>query len=350
MKYGRLVFATQINTYTTCNIGDYAQTFAIDLIYKKMNIPSNQIINILIDDLSTYSGETVILPINGFFLYRKNHPAFPTSPNIIPIFLGIYTSSSPYLKNQSFWNKYSPIGCRDESTFITLKKYGYDAYLNGCMTMIYPKRDFTPSIHKVFFVDAYEKVLNFVPKEILENAEFITHDITVDSHNTSKEEIIFKTEETSKKIYSRYYNEATLVVTSRLHCAAPCIAMGIPTIVVKNGFDDRFGWLDKYIKLYTPDEFSEINWNPEPIDIESTKELLLQNAINMINQSPNTESISSIHNFYMNRQRKKLSTPFMIKAFLWMGQYFPHTAGFIRDHLLKSFTIVAHTQRNIHEK
>jgi hypothetical protein len=45
--------------------------------------------------------------------------------------------------------------------------------------------------------------------------------------------------------YLRDYAQAKLVITSRIHCALPCLAMGVPVIFI-NGFDDpvdscRFG-------------------------------------------------------------------------------------------------------------
>ncbi|WP_073095483.1 polysaccharide pyruvyl transferase family protein [Cyclobacterium lianum] len=49
-------------------------------------------------------------------------------------------------------------------------------------------------------------------------------------------------------LYKRY---ATLVVTSRLHCALPCIAMGIPVIFFGNPLDYRVSIIGELgLKIY----------------------------------------------------------------------------------------------------
>lgn len=344
MKYGRLIFSREFVSPTVCNMGDIAQTFAIDLIYKEMGILPEDIIDISIKELSTYQGEKVVLPLDGYFRYSKEYPAFPTSKDIIPVFLGIYSTSNAYLKHSEFWNKYAPIGCRDEATLEAMRKKGYEAYLTGCMTMVYPKRKVEPDKRKVFIVDAYPGALEYMPEDIKKDAEYISHDIPV---NAEDDDILVakKCQEISAQIYRRYCEEATLVVTSRLHCAAPCIAMGIPTIVVKDGFDERFGWLDKFVHLYSSDEFSSIDWNPTPVDLEEHKKLLMLNAIEMIKLNADKAKLKEIHEYYMNRDKKKLSASILVRGYMWLGQYNPKLAGFIREKVLKSFTITSKTNK-----
>lgn len=55
MKWGRITFATSLCYKNFCNIGDVMQTFAVDLIYKEMQIDSEQIIDIPADEISTYN-------------------------------------------------------------------------------------------------------------------------------------------------------------------------------------------------------------------------------------------------------------------------------------------------------
>jgi len=81
-----------------------------------------------------------------------------------------------------------------------------------------------------------------------------------------------------KKLLNRYAAEAKLVITTRLHCAWPCVGMGIPVILMKNQASFRFSALGKYLPIYTRDEFSNIDWNPKPVDVEDIKEKLLKNA------------------------------------------------------------------------
>lgn len=344
MKYGRLVFSREFVSPAVCNAGDIAQTLAIDLIYEKMGIPKEQIVDIPMEELGTYSGEKVILPLDGYFRYSREYPAFPTSENIIPVFLGVYSTSNQYLKHKAFWQKNSPVGCRDEATFKAMTDKGIEAYLTGCMTVLFPKRKEDSTRTKVFLVDAYKTVEDYMPKELLDRAEWITHDLPV-TQGKSRVETAAECEKITRKLYDRYRDEAALVVTSRLHCAVPCIAMGIPTIVVKDSYDERFSWLEKLIYLYTEDEFDKIDWDPEPVEMEEHKKAVMSWAISMINGKPDKEKTEEIHSFYMNRSRKKTSASIMVRGYMWLAQYCPNLANFIRTKVLVRFTITANTKK-----
>lgn len=338
MKYGRLVFARSVTYSSTCNLGDIVQTFAIDLIYQKMGVSADDIINISVEELGSYRGEEVILPIDGYFKYSKACPAFPTSKYIRPVFLGVHAPSREYLGYSKFWSANGPIGCRDEATASAMRKRGYDAYLTGCMTVLFPKRASAPKQPHVFVVDAHPAVFKYIPENLKQYAEFVSQEIKIDPSEDTVQAAA-NNEAATKRLYRRYRDEATLVITSRLHCAAPCIAMGIPTIVVKNGFDSRFGWIDKFVHLYTTDEFDAIDWNPAPVDLEPFKERLCHAAISMVKLDADRDALARIHGEYMSRERKKLSTPFLVQAHMWLAQYAPGLASWIREKLLYRFTI-----------
>ena len=51
-------------------------------------------------------------------------------------------------------------------------------------------------------------------------------DILID-RTLPKKQIMEQIQGKTKEIYARYYNEATLVVTSRLHAAAPCSGIAL---------------------------------------------------------------------------------------------------------------------------
>lgn len=342
MKWGRITFANRAIERNFFNAGDTIQIFAIDIIYKEMQLNQNDIIDIPIDEIRTYHGEKVILPIAGYFQYESRNPVFPTSNDIIPIFLSIHCTSKQYLKHKSFWKKYEPIGCRDESTMLAMRKIGCDAYLLGCITSLFPKRNFIPDTPHVFLVDVHPKAIHYIPKSIMQSAEYMTQDIPIDK-NMSKQKIANIIQQQTKNIYCRYFNEATLIVTSRLHVAVPCMAMGIPVIVVKDGFDKRFGWLEKFLPLYTPDEYNTINWNPQPVDMEEHKKYLLQNAILLLERKTCISNLDYLHHFLMDRSRKKLHTSFLVSGYQWLAQYSPQLASFIRYNLLKPFSISAKT-------
>lgn len=340
MKYARLIFAQSVTYSSTCNLGDIVQTFAIDLIYQRMGVSADDIINISVEELGSYQGEEVILPIDGYFKYSKACPAFPTSKYIRPVFLGVHAPSKEYMRYSEFWSANGPIGCRDEATMAAMRKWGYDAYLTGCMTVLFPKRVLAPKQPHVFVVDAHPAIFKYIPENLKSYTEFVSQEIKVDLLE-DKVHAAIKNETITKQLYDRYRDEATLVITSRLHCAAPCIAMGIPTIVVKNGFDNRFGWIDKFIHLYTMDEFDAIDWEPAPVDLEQFKERLYHAAISMIKLDADLDELERIHIEYMSRERKKLSTPLLVRIHMWLAQYCPKLASFLREKVFRRFTILS---------
>lgn len=340
MQYGKIVFSREFVSPTVCNLGDIAQELVIEYIYKKMGIPDRDICEIQMEEIGNYQGEEVILPINGYFRYSREFPAFPTSPKIKPVFLAIYCTSSLYLKHADYWKKYGPIGCRDEATAKAMQKRGYDAFLAGCMTVLFPRRTKTPGDPCVFLVDAHPSVEKYIPVELKEHLVRITHDVPVDPH-MDKAETAHRCAELARRLFDRYRDEATLVITSRLHCAVPCIAMGIPTVLVKDGFDERFGWLEKHTKLYTPDQYADINWTPQPPDLEDFKELLMQWAVARIRGEEAREQQRQIETYYADRDKVKLSAPILIRGYMWLAQYAPHLASFLREKVLRRFTIAA---------
>lgn len=340
MKYGRLAFTRMAGSRYLCNVGDIIQIMAIDRIFDSMGISEDEIVEIGVEEMQSYHGEPIVLPINGYFKYSAQITAFPTSPDIIPVFLGLYSTSGKYLTYKKFWKKAAPIGCRDEATRGAMRKAGYDAYLLGCMTLTLPRRTQEPENPKVFLVDAHPSILQYIPEKLKESMVRMTHDVPVNKTHTLKRQRAELRRKTAE-IYTRYQKEAGLVITSRLHCAAPCIAMGIPVIVARDNFDERFGWLDKFIHLYTPDEYDQIDWDPKPLDLEDHKKKLIQAAESMIRRRPDRALLEEIDDFYMHRDRKPLKGSLMVRGYNWLAQYCPGLATFIRTKLLARFTITA---------
>ena len=95
-------------------------------------------------------------------------------------------------------------------------------------------------------------------------------------------------------IYKRY---AKRVVTTRLHCALPCIAMGIPVIFFGNPDDYRTSIISELgldihkiphqkatrdsIGKEWENTFNSINWTSDPIDIHIEKDEMIQGFARM---------------------------------------------------------------------
>ena len=105
---------------------------------------------------------------------------------------------------------------------------------------------------------------------------------------------------------NRYKDQASLVITSRLHAAVPCMAMGIPVILVSENFDGRFSWVEKYLPLYTPDIFDKIDWSPKAIDYEEDKEKIINIYMNEIQKRyKEYDDIYSLSSYFEARNKQE---------------------------------------------
>ena len=315
MKYGVVSYhdrPMQLSGRDSINIGDIIQTIAMLEIYKKMGIEENDIVQISRYYAKEYSGENVFLPFNCyneiFNQKYKMAKTFPISEKITPLYFSFHLHTRVFSKEiEESIKKYEPVGCRDEETLQNMKKHGIDAYLSGCVTALFELREKEPLKEKYIFVDTPTSLEPYIPEEVRKKSEYLSHAYPL--LRTEGEPIMSDEEYEEVYLFTKkrllYYKEnATVIVTSRLHAAAPCMAMGIPVILVSDNFDGRFSWIDKYLKLYTPDAYISIDWKPRAIQYEAEKNKIRNIVINEIRNFGNDYSqLASIGNYYENRPR-----------------------------------------------
>lgn len=293
------------------NIGDNMQILAIDYIYQQMGV-QDDIVYIDKNDLPTYEGEYVVLPVNMPLVdYRENGIAGWFSSKIIPVFFGLTLVKDSLLPEEVvYYKRFEPIGCRDERTLNTLRTYGIFAYLNGCITAALPlRKPNAAKQNKVFLVDVPESLKLFIPDELKKDAVEMTH-LYYDELEDPKQKM--------KDVYRQYREEARLVVTSLLHCAVPCMAAGIPVILAKEKCSYRLGWLEKLLPIYTLEEFPEIQWDPAPNYYEEQKRKILNIVIDRLKKTyEKYHEICELSDFYESRNKKE----YVIDAFDSIQQY-----------------------------
>jgi hypothetical protein len=270
MINGLLVYSDK---YRQFNIGDYIQSLAAKQFFDKIDIFISR------EKLNQYSDEETRIILNGWFMHDADN--WPPKNNILPLFISFHINSVAKNKMLSvnsieYIKKYSPIGCRDKDTVNLLKGYGVNAYFSGCLTLtlgntykrttiddnIYFvdthfkfRKDFLSllkymkiflsnfNIIKVIAIKMYESITiktlvksssfykcysKLFSDEVLKNAKYLTHVI-------SNEEFL---NDNAKFDYAdkllKQYSTARYVVTSRIHCALPCLGMGTPVLYVEN--------------------------------------------------------------------------------------------------------------------
>lgn len=287
MKYKLLSvskFSLRRNSNIGVNIGDYIQALASSQFYPQIDgfIDRDE-------ELREYNGDTTKLIANGWYMH--NPKQWPPSPKIKPLFVAFHINSvakkellSP--ESINYLKQYTPIGCRDTKTLDLLQNAGIESYFSGCMTLtlgykyhsaerenvsyivdpIYDGRLSLSSIakamttilsHPFHIWDLIVKkrldlqhgrnVIKNVLKIALyykEYTKIFTPDVIINSEYISQDTNFYKNAfpddkqrlleaERLIKLYSR----AKLVITSRIHCALPCLGLETPVVYMKKHND-----------------------------------------------------------------------------------------------------------------
>ncbi len=300
MKEGVLVYQTNKES-NIFNIGDYIQSLAAMQFCNNDNV-----IYINRECLDQYSGDEVKLIMNGWFMHSPMN--WPPSNKITPLFVAFHLNKlvvSELLDNKKsleYFREHQPIGCRDRYTESLLREKGIEAYFSGCLTLtlgltykadkredtiyfvdvpvlpsitfksffrslyivlfknkivqtIYNKRNSKKSffnyIKNILFIEKYSRIFAL---DVLQQAEYLEHEIMDTFHDDTEK---FKY---AKELLGMY-SKAKFVVTSRIHCALPCLAMETPVLYVYDKEQDLTSTcrMDGLIQLFNIIEIDRCN-------------------------------------------------------------------------------------------
>lgn len=272
MINGLLIYKSYDNHF---NIGDYIQSLAAQQFFQN---GIDKYLNR--EELNNYYGERVKLIMNGWFMDEPQN--WPPSTDVYPLFVSFHINSVAYKflltpASIEYFKTWQPIGCRDKKTVEILVKCGVNAYFTGCLTLTlglnyssndkrdgvcfvdpyfggvqrdigsivrygfhllfnfkkikiiadkkYRKIDIKSIVKSAAFYSDYQTVFD---TSIIEEMIFITHKVKETDFDSEKEKF-----EHAEKLL-RCYAKARLVVTSRIHCALPCLSMDTPVIYIEN--------------------------------------------------------------------------------------------------------------------
>lgn len=311
MKYALIgpdyVASTGMKT-VTMNIGDYMYYKGVENVYDYMGIPYDLRVVIPAENFSDYDGESVVLPFGSSFLgpFYSKDGLFHLPDKIFPVFLGV-TMVEPGKRNGienvfDYLRRFEPIGCRDDVTVSEMRAHDVRAYLGGCLSLTMPRRDPAIKGDTVYLIDIPQKLLDYMPAEVRDGARVLSHYRYLTADDARNTDVW---NELCRKQYDEYREHARLVVTSRLHAALPCLAMGIPVILVRDYGAFTFSWVEKLLPLYTREHYGEIDWHPQPADIEELKEKLLRNAADRIRETyEKNHLMCEIGDYYEDRPNR----------------------------------------------
>lgn len=252
MKFGLMV------ENDTRNIGDDIQSYVTKRFLPKVDyyIDRNHI-----DEFVPEKEEKVATIINGWFLqYTLN---WPLSPYIKPLPVSMHftykdwfwdtTDRAYHLQGYGleYLKSIEPIGCRDSHTAKLLNSKGVKTEYTGCMTLTLEKFEGVEKQDYICAVDVSDKVVEQIRKTTDMEVKVISHIVPEDYYKLSWDERMKNVEELLK-----LYQGARAVVSYRLHCALPCLALGTPTVLLNEDYrNDRFGDYTKFIESCTEEEF-----------------------------------------------------------------------------------------------
>lgn len=297
------------------NLGDHIQILAIDNLYANMGINKDELVYINMEDLATYNGARVKLPVAFPLLrYNENGIAGMFSDKIEPVFIA-FTVAKWFLEKEevAYLKRYEPIGCRDEHTYQLLCKYEIDAYLNGCLTITLPQRQITPNQNKIYCIDIPEKLKDKLPIKVRENAIFLSNIVDGPLNNATR---------FASHRYQEYQDNASLIITSLLHISTPCVAYGIPVILARDLISYRFSWLDKLLPIYSEDEYGVIDWNPLSIDIEQIRKNVAELYAKRMEGREYYALKEQVSEYYLNRKRSEYFNEHFIKIKAYIEKNF----------------------------
>lgn len=261
------------------NIGDPVQTLAA------LQFTGDDALLLEREQLDVYDGPEVDAIMNAYYMHDGRH--WPPSDRINPLMVSIHINPSQadaMLDDDgvAYFKRHEPIGCRDKGTQRLLEAKGVQAYFSGCLTLTLGKSIARKrNVDGVCFVDPYfdrpgpsskkavARAIAYITSnpgkikyikrlarrmtsvvgsnsyvsliraaafyraystlfddEVLLSADYITHSVDDTSFTDEREKLRYAEDLLKKYAAYRY------IVTSRIHCALPCVGIGVPVVFI----------------------------------------------------------------------------------------------------------------------
>ena len=302
MKYGVLW------RKTTKNIGDDVQSYAASLWLPSVDYMVD------IEDMEHFTAENdepVATIMSAWYMWHKWY--WPPSKYIHPLWIGFhyndilrgrprgmqsrfeYVDNGPgleYLKN------YEPIGCRDYYTQGVLDNFGIKNYYSGCVTLTLPRRDIPkPDREYVCLVGVSKAVEKAVRKQLKGTGI----DVKVLPPTRPEPSTNLSWEQRRDEVISYLDTDqnAKCVITFRLHCSLPCLALETPVLLVRDSF--------KSVRFNPYKDFLHHAYPQEVID-GKYRDFMLNPPANPDNYKPVRESLSKTIRAFIDECEKETRT------------------------------------------
>ncbi len=239
MEYGLMSYG-----YTT-NLGNEIQSIAARRFLPKIDYYIDH------EKLNLFNNpDKVKMIMNGWYLDCLK--SWPPTDSIEPLLISMHFNTSfnetkdviSTKESKEYFDSYGPVGCRDYATLDLLESLDIDAYYSGCLTLSLENNEKKESDYKYIVVNSV------ISKDII---DFLKTKTDMDIYDINQESIwsfnkkYLNKMPTSYKLTSFYnikekffigenildlYENAVCVITDRVHCAFPCLALKTPVLFV----------------------------------------------------------------------------------------------------------------------
>ena len=250
--------AVQIEGLKRNNIGDVLQAVAV-----ADHLPNPPLVLDREDLSAAASHERLLLFANGWYMH--DYSKFPPPQNLVPIYASVHFSNAAILQkreNIAHFKKHGPIGARDRKTLFMLRASGIPSYYSGCFTVGLKARVGGTGERRLMVVDGVDhKLPDAAVEEIGRRLGMRPHRISHDPVGTN---LTFEEYATQSFVRAgellRTYCSSEIVVTTKIHCALPCVAMGVPVVLIHpNPSEERLAPAAEFLKVIDLKRLSSLN-------------------------------------------------------------------------------------------
>lgn len=258
------------------NLGDDIQTLAVSRLVPHVD---GYVCREALDSVDA----PCTVPMNGYFMNTRN---WPPSAAVRPVFFAFHLAAEAqdWLCSDAsleYLRRWQPIGCRDRGTQALLSARGVETYYSRCLSLTLPRREREPESGQVFLVGLTPAARQAVPKALRRGAVCVDQArVRLPITDGALKRAL------ASELLEQYRQRARLVITSKIHCAMPCIAMGIPVVFLYDASrrdDYRVQLIDELVGIHYVHQHGalarlrnywlgrRIDWSPAAVDIEPLK-------------------------------------------------------------------------------
>ncbi len=248
-------------TYRTPNLGDEVQSIAAAQFLPAIDLRIDRDrLDALPPGAAPGANGRFKTILNGWHNHAPER--WPPGPFLDPLLTSIHITQEVFPANEGglrpsdillrgagldYLRAHGPVGARDIWTCDLLRRHGVASFFSGCMTLTLggaaeARRDYVCAV-------------DLAPPLLRQLRQKVEGRLVVRTHHHPSPPAFGERAFTARQQLS-LYSQARCVVTTRLHCALPCLAMGTPVLFIDTAKDPyRFSGLIDFLHACPAQDF-----------------------------------------------------------------------------------------------